>query len=160
MLGVDKQEIWIYQKQTGFKEVAARMEITKASKNINMSKRSITKFKKEVDKMNPDGICQIIDKLGDKLGIASAELIGYYSEWCFVKAIGFAILGTLCLVGAIIVGKKLIKSEKVGIDIVMLGWIIIFIILVIGMIMLMNNFPNMIFPETAAIRQLIMDIRG
>ncbi|MGR3218936.1 MAG: hypothetical protein ACUZ8H_03840 [Candidatus Anammoxibacter sp.] len=98
----------------------------------------------------------LISELSESLGVATGELLKYYSEWYFANGILYVLLGV-----AVFMGSKRIKPIENSEDFT-IGFIaaLRYAGMFFGLLFIAANAPDLFAPEGIAAHRIIMDIRG
>ena len=96
----------------------------------------------------------MIGRVLETLSTGAADIVATYSTWMYASAITWLIIGSiLFLIGVV----AIIIAVNEGAE--ALGGVGIFVVLV-GMVFIGANVPDLVSPKAAATHQLIKDIRG
>lgn len=103
--------------------------------------------------MDKNQLVELLTNLGTE-SVQSA--ISNYTHWCFIGACIWCFVGTVVLVGGIWLVVKMLKSDdrEPG-EIFFCSLFIVMALIVLG-----SNLPDIFQPKAAAIHQFIKDARG
>ncbi len=109
-----------------------------------------------MDVENITQLNQVVETLADKLGIATSQLIEYYTPWCMANALFCMFSWIAVSIACIVVSTWLRKESKPdNKDNMYISKTIYLASVLVGTLSVFFNLPSLLHPEAAAISKIL-----